>query len=111
MSTLMTNGDSEKCIIKLIADFTGVNSDRISLESRLNHDLGIDGDDASEVLSLYSEAFGVDLTDFQFSKYFRGEPHLLNFWRWIPSKRPKLTPITVRDLVEAAKQKKWNTSP
>jgi acyl carrier protein len=107
MSTLMLNGDPEKWIIKLISDQTGVNTDQISLETRLNQDLDINGDDADELLSLYAEAFDVEMSGFQFQKYFQDEPHWLNFWRWIPGLRPNLDPITVRDLVEAARQKKW----
>jgi acyl carrier protein len=105
MSTLMLDDDLEKWIIKLIVDVTGINPDRISLESCLNHDLGIDGDDAAELLSEYAAAFGVDMSGFHFSKYFQGEPHLFNWW--VPGPIAKLSPVTVRDLVEAARQKKW----
>jgi len=107
MPSLMLDGDQEKWIIKLISEQAGVNAEQISLETRLSHDLGIGSDDASELLELYAEAFSVDLNDFQFHKYFQDEPHLLNFWRWwIPGLRPKLDPITVRNLVEAARLKK-----
>ncbi len=104
----MLDGDQEKWIIKLISDQTGVKADQIFLETRLNQDLGINGDDADELLELYSEAFGVGMTGFHWSKYFRDEPHWLNFWQWIPGLRgSKRDPISVRDLVEAAKRKKW----
>src|SRR6266567_9076321 len=98
MSTLMLDSDQEKwIIIKLIADQSGVKPEQISLETRLNLDLSIDGDDAAELLELYSEAFGVDMTGFQWSKYFRDEPHWLNFWQWIPGLRgSNREPITVR---------------
>src|SRR5947207_1741609 len=103
MSTLMLDGDLEKWIIKLISDQTGVNADQISIETRLNQDLGINGDDADELLSLYAEAFGVNMNAFEFHRHFQDEPHLSNFWRWwIPGLGPKLDPITVRDLVDAA---------
>src|SRR4051812_41038763 len=109
MSTLMLDGDLGKRINKLISEQSGVDADQISFETRLNQDLGINGDDADELLPLYAEAFGVDMSGFQFHTYFQDEPHVLNFWRWwIPGLRPKLDPITVRDLVEAATLKKWN---
>ena len=82
MSALMLDGDLERWIIKLISEQSGVNVEQISLQTRLNHDLGIGGDDASELLELYAEAFSVDMNDFQFHKYFQDEPHLLNFWRY-----------------------------
>src|SRR5262245_56145356 len=111
MSTLMLNCDHEKWIIKMIADQTGVDAEKISLETRLNQDLRINGDDADELLSLYSEALGVDMTEFQFHRHFLDEPHMLNFWRWIPGLGPKLDPIYVRDLVEAARRKRWIANP
>src|SRR4051812_45928259 len=106
MSALMLDGDYDKWIIKMISDATGWHPDQILINSRLNHDLGIDGD-AAELLTEYAEAFAVDMSEFQFPRYFRNEPHLLNFWRWIPGQGSKLMPITVRNLVEAAKRKKW----
>ena len=107
MSTLMLNGDHEQWVINMIAKMTGLPHDRISPDSRLNHDLGMTGDDAAEFLSAYSEAFGVDMSAFRFSDHFTGEPHLFNWW--LTGRASRLTPITVRDLVEAAKQKKWIT--
>jgi acyl carrier protein len=99
------DADLEEWIIKLIADASGVDPERISADTSLNRDLGIDGDDATELLSLYSEAFGVDLSEFRFSQYFRDEPHLFNP---SPSGRSSgVTPITVGDLVDAARLKKW----
>jgi len=96
MSTLILDGDQEKWIIKLIADQSGVKPEQISLETRLNHDLSIDGDDADELLESYAEVFSVDMTGFQWSKYFRDEPHWLNFWQWISGLRgSKREPRTV----------------
>jgi len=43
----MLNGDHEQWIITLVADVTGLTPDRISPESRLLHDLGMDGDDVA----------------------------------------------------------------
>ena len=105
MSALMLDGDHEQWVINLIAKKTGLSPTEISPESRLLHDLGITGDDAVELLSEYSEAFQVDMGEFEFRQYFTGEPHLFNCW--FAAKGSKLRPLTVRDLAEAARQKKW----
>ncbi len=101
----MLNGDYEQWVIKLMAEVAGLPRDGISIDSRVYHDLGIYGDDAREFLLEYSEAFEVDMSAFQFANYFPGEPHLLNLL--LPGSDSKFVPITVRDLVESAKQKKW----
>jgi len=101
----MLNGDYDQWVISLIAKMRDMPSDRISVESRLYQDLGIWGDDAAELFLEYSEAFSVDMTGFELAKHFPGEA---NFFNWaIPGRKSRFVPITVRDLVEAAKQRKW----
>jgi acyl carrier protein len=41
--------------------------------TRLLHDLGIDADDAAEILAAFSEKFSVDLSSFPFSMHFGSE--------------------------------------
>ena len=100
----MSDGDNEKQIVSLVAQKTGQSPSEISLETRLLHDLGITGDDAGELLTEYSEMFHVDMREFEFERYFTGES-----W-WFLGKGSKL-PVTVRDLVDAAKQKRWIMPP
>ena len=52
------------------------------LESRLLHDLGINGDDAECLMMEFSEKFGVDMSGFDFRKFFMGEPHLFSFLKF-----------------------------
>jgi hypothetical protein len=62
--------------------------EKIKLESRLLHDLGINGDDAEYLLMDYSKTFHVDMSEFNFWKFFMGEPNLFNFWKfWFGDKR------------------------
>jgi hypothetical protein len=70
------------------------------------HDLKIDGDDAEELLTEYSDAFQVDLTGFDFCQHFRSEPNILNLWL---RKIDRLVPVTVAQLVQSASSHHWNT--
>ena len=101
----MLSGDHQDWITLIIAKKTGLPAAQISPDSRLLQDLGVTGDDAAELLAELSAAFEIDMGGFQFGEYFTGEPHLFNWW--LAGKGAKLTPITVRDLVDAARRKKW----
>jgi hypothetical protein len=82
----------------------------ISLEQRLLQDLGIHGDDASELLLDLSSQFGVDLTALNFEKHFRPEPNLFSVLRLPSVKRrehAEKTPVSIRDLIVAANTGKW----
>jgi acyl carrier protein len=46
---------------------------QISEDLRITEDLGIDGDDAQELMDSYSAHFGVDLSCFEFRDYFFDE--------------------------------------
>ncbi|MGA2153476.1 MAG: DUF1493 family protein [Bryobacteraceae bacterium] len=52
----------EERIIAFTADEIGVKRGRIRLDSRLLHDLGMDGDDAVEFFEEFSKRFHVDVT-------------------------------------------------
>jgi acyl carrier protein len=58
-SVLMLEADLEQRVIRFVARKTGLQVDAVTPSSRLLHDLRIDGDDAEELLTEYSEAFEV----------------------------------------------------
>lgn len=72
-------------------------------------DLGVDGDDAEELLLRLKQEFGVDLEGVQFERHFGPEgfnPLALlmpSWWRW---QRERI-PIRIQDLVDAARTGKW----
>jgi acyl carrier protein len=89
----------------------------ITAHSRLYQDLGADGTDAYELMVKLKEDFEVDMTNFVFENHF-GAEHGFNplVWIvWLLFEREKLNdkgavkkiPITVLDLYESAKIKKW----
>ena len=83
--------------------------------TRLQHDLGLDGTDAEEFMEAFSEEFDVDMSEFEFDSHFGPEapPNLTTLARYLycrlvggdPSGliSSELIPITLRDLVSAAK--------
>ena len=78
--------------------------------SRLLHDLGIDADDAEEVLAGFGKRFGVDFSAFPFQRYFGSE--LGAGGRWAVRKlfggdALRFAPLTVQDLIDAANQGRW----
>jgi acyl carrier protein len=92
-------------IVLLISKQTGVPPNRILLTTRLLQDLGLDGDDAEELLLAFAKAFDVDMTSLVFSRHFRGEPHLLSVWRGKDIKALAL--ITISDLERSALRKRF----
>jgi hypothetical protein len=90
-------------VLSFIAECARVNMQQISLDTAINLDLGIDGDDASELLEAFSSKFGVDLSTFRFDRYFASEPSLL----WLFLAGGSRAPLTIRDLVQIAYPKTW----
>jgi hypothetical protein len=76
--------------------------------SRLLHDLGIDGDDAADLLRDYSTSFDVDMSGFDFDRFFGGEPHLFNFGDSGSTAKDRWLPLTVEDLYRSALHKKFS---
>lgn len=80
----------------------GVSKDKTSINSELEDDLGLTGDDAVEFISDFSRKFNVDISNFVVSDYFSNESldfigSIINFFKRkevIIKKR-----LTVGDLV------------
>ncbi|HSR49453.1 MAG TPA: DUF1493 family protein [Acidobacteriota bacterium] len=95
---------------RFIADFRRTPESKITPESRIPQDLGIDGDDASEFLGAFMEGFEVDMSDFEFSKYFQPEgcnPFFFVYSLFFKRDNLRSTPLTVGDLVRSAEQHRW----
>jgi len=58
---------------QFIVDRIGVYEDEVTPYSRLYDDLGIYGDDATELLIEYGKRFNVDVSKFMAADYFKGE--------------------------------------
>src|SRR5262249_42460800 len=121
-------------VVGLISKCTGGPEHKICPKTKINTDLGVDGDDADELLFTYRDKFGVDLSGFDFTHHFgpEGGPPLsfvafviafgclFALWRWaglplaivigvasqcaIDELWPE-SPLYVRDLVEGARNR------
>jgi hypothetical protein len=106
----MTTRDFEQEMLVLVSRRVGLPVTRLSLQSRLLQDLGVDGDDAVELLLEVSNAFRIDMNNMQIEKYFRCEPTLLDVFRRPLAKRREFegkAPVTVGDLIQMAKVGRW----
>lgn len=89
-------------LIKLIEEYAPAGlPEGDPAEVSLYHDLGIDGDEADELLNKYRRMFGVSLVGFVFDDHFPGEgdtvlPSVLTRLPWM--KPGEYLPLTVADL-------------
>lgn len=58
---------------QFVADYRREPLDRVQPETTLPYDLGIDGDEAVDLLLAFEEAFGVDLSGFRYYEHFGDE--------------------------------------
>ncbi len=104
------NANTLDKVISFVSEFCVVNKNKLTLQTQLGNDLGIDGDDAIEFMEAFSENFEVDLTEFEYSKYFGPEgfnPFAYLYYYLFKRDKLKLIPITLHDLVEAAEANRW----
>jgi Protein of unknown function (DUF1493) len=89
-------------IIELVAAKTARDPDSMSEISNF-YDLGIDGDDATEILEAFAEHFEVDMSGFVARLYYGPEALWIPF---IPGRRPKRE-LTIDLLIRAAEAHRW----
>ncbi|MCA9815505.1 MAG: DUF1493 family protein [Cyanobacteria bacterium HKST-UBA01] len=103
-------------IVLLVEKHTGRKT--INPDSRIQHDLGADGQDAYDLMVELQDKFDVDMTNFVFDRHFGPEAAWNPFvWiYWMICEREKLNknctavkaiPVTVMDLYDAAKTRKF----
>jgi acyl carrier protein len=90
-------------VLSLVADYTGCRREQLNLDTALNQDLGVDGDDACELLDAFAKKFGVDLSRFHYDRYFGSEAGGLPVLGFGSS----CAPLTIRDLVQMVDQRTW----
>jgi acyl carrier protein len=97
--------DTVNAVIDLICRCRGNARWKVTLDAELGDDLGIDGDDAAELLGAFAEEFKVDLSAFDFDAHFGPEAGFNPFVRIYGKAAgtlPVYKPLTVRALVVAA---------
>ena len=104
----MKNSVAEKAI-GIIAEQSGVERNKLFINSRLEIDLGVTGDDVWEIIEDFESEFSVDWCKVDFSYYFH--PETAGFF-WSILNREKVIniksfPITVGHLIKVAELGKW----
>lgn len=109
----VTNESHRELEIRLtawIAGFLRAHLKDVSLSSKINFDLGVDGTDGADLIQAFGEEFTVDVSNFPRSKYFGPEAGLNPLWLFcaainlIRKKHPSgLEPLHVQDLFEMAR--------
>ena len=92
-----------------IAENARVDRRLLSATTSLFADLGIDGDDAHELIDAFSKRFHVDMARFVFADYFGPEAGfnpLVYMWRRLLLRSARKE-LTIRDLERAVSEKQW----
>jgi len=92
-------------VIQLLIDELNIAYEEVNLTSSLFHDLGVDGDDASDLLERFSKEFNVDISNFKFNDYFGSEVSFV-FKLFFPFSKKSFKKLTVQDLIIAAEKGK-----
>ena len=102
--------DLAKRVLATIANETGCRVSKLLPQMDVCRDLGVDGDDAHELLLRLSNEFEIAMEGMEFNRHFGPEAGfnplalmLPSWWRW-PRER---IPVRVADLIEAARTPRW----
>lgn len=108
MKTGREGEEREREVVAWLAEFLAVAPAKVKLEARIAQDLGVDGDDAEELMQAFAARFEVALDDFEFDRHFAqegaGNPmcYVAQVFR-----EDELVPVRVRDFVRAAESGRW----
>ena len=105
------SGITERVIVDFVAQEIGAPARCIHPQTTVNHELGLDGQDAAEFMEEFGERYSVDLGQFPFDRYFGPEAAgcLLVLLPLPPygSRRATPTPLMVAQLLSAAQSGVW----
>jgi hypothetical protein len=103
---------TEQEIYRLICEQSGVGIGRLAPGVDLLKELGIDGDDFSELMERYAQQFSVDMSMYRW--YFHhgeeGGPSLGRFLFGTPDRRVERIPVTPALLMLGAERRQWPVS-
>jgi hypothetical protein len=104
----MSAPDLVDAIRRFVALQAGVPVEKVTLETRLNEDLGVDGDDMDEIVEAFGREFRVDVSGYRWEHHADPEgcnPLWIVFRPWWT--RVERIPIHLRDLVASAEGGVW----
>jgi hypothetical protein len=95
-------------IVEIIRKNRGKLDDgELTPSTSLGDDLGVDGQDAEEILEEYFSRYDIDTTEFNFSHYFGNEGFNLVVLVKAIFGKLNLKPVTISHLVKCAEHRKW----
>lgn len=90
-----------------IIDLMLINPKKITKDTEVEKDLGITGDDAIDFIEEFSTFFNVDISSFEYNKYFRPEGIGLSWALGLTDKKPNdRKKITLEDLTNSIEKGK-----
>lgn len=96
----------EKSVRDFVAAARSTSVEKVTLDKSLFHDLGVDGEDAVDLMNGFAVEFNVSLEGFDFQKYFGAEaasgPMAFFLELFTKEKSGKLHRLEISDLVWAA---------
>ncbi len=94
-------------IVELLSDTTGIDKRKISQNTSLNKDLGMEGDDAFEFIKKFALIFNVDISEFDFERYFIREGfNPVGLIKFIFKRKKMKDLLTLADLEQAVIKRK-----
>jgi len=106
----------ERQVTAFVAELVGIDRHRLHLRSTIFGDLGVDGEDAAELMEEFARSFHVDLSGYDHWRYFGPEGFNPVATLWVGLRQlaglsseeaAGLDPLTIRDLVAAARAGHW----
>jgi acyl carrier protein len=94
-------------VCRFVSEQCSVDPSSVNLSLRLREDLGLDGDDADEFMQSFAKKFSVDLSDFDFTRFFAVEASMNPLTLLLIFRRNRLSPITVALLASVADTGRW----
>lgn len=87
-------------VFMFLHEIASVEMDELDIDSKLEIDLGISGEDAYYVISSFATRFNVDISEFKIEDYFFDEPNFFSL-----RTKSKKNELTVKDLILAVDSK------
>jgi acyl carrier protein len=96
-----------------VAETTHYPRAKITLDTGLRGDVGMDGDDAAEFFEAYLQEFGVDLSSLRWDRHFGPEFSFFPVWMLFPSWwkwQKEMVEIRLSDLLQSARAGVWTVA-
>jgi len=120
MTSPPTKASLEEEVVALVSAYSNYPAEKITPKTTLLGDIGIDGDDGDEILKRFMDRFQVDMSSirpvhFGIEGFLPWAPLIWIHQAWVafrdksstPESRAGLVPITVQDLIDSARARRW----